>query len=349
MKKNLWAICYGIALTAFTAYIALDTFVLTDTYQTGTTEMNTAMFEEFSASAVTQETTETAIAETEVPVTEAQSFRSRKPEHSRHSQSDDTEIQDVSEQPEETQQIPENQGTDVNSYDDENISITLTEYYENNTKIYVADVQLTSAEFLKTAFAEDTYGKNVTDKTSSIASAHQAILAINGDYYGAQEKGIVIRNGIVYRDTGSTSDVLCIYADGSMKVISPEDADAQKLVSQGVWQAFSFGPGLVEDGTVTVMQGQEVGKAMASNPRTAIGIIDQNHYLFVVSDGRTSESEGLSLYELAQFMQKLGVTTAYNLDGGGSSTMYFNGQVINNPTTNGNIKERKVSDIVYIG
>ena len=69
----------------------------------------------------------------------------------------------------------------------------------------------------------------------------------------------------------------------------------------------------------------------------------------MVSDGRTDESEGLSLYELATFMESLGVKAAYNLDGGGSSTMYFNGKVINNPTTNGKIKEREVSDIVYIG
>lgn len=88
---------------------------------------------------------------------------------------------------------------------------------------------------------------------------------------------------------------------------------------------------------------------MASNPRTAVGMIEEGHYIFVVSDGRTEDSEGLSLYELAQFMQKLGVQIAYNLDGGGSSTMYFNGQVVNNPTTNGRIKERGVSDIVYIG
>jgi exopolysaccharide biosynthesis protein len=89
---------------------------------------------------------------------------------------------------------------------------------------------------------------------------------------------------------------------------------------------------------------------MASNPRTAIVIIDKNHYVFVVSDGRTSESEGLSLSELAQFMKSLGVKTAYNLDGGGSSTMYFNGSVVNNPTTGGSkTKERSVSDIVYIG
>ena len=59
----------------------------------------------------------------------------------------------------------------------------------------------------------------------------------------------------------------------------------------------------------------EVGQSMASNPRTAIGIIDENHYIIVVSDGRTSESEGLSLYQLAEVMKSYGVKTAYNLDG----------------------------------
>ena len=93
---------------------------------------------------------------------------------------------------------------------------------------------------------------------------------------------------------------------------------------------------------------------MSSNPRTAIGIIEEEdgslHYIIVVSDGRTDESEGLTLYQLAEVMQQYGATTAYNLDGGGSSTLYFNGQVVNNPTTNGNtISERAVSDIVYIG
>ena len=94
---------------------------------------------------------------------------------------------------------------------------------------------------------------------------------------------------------------------------------------------------------------EEVDQAKTSNPRTAIGVISPLHYVFVVSDGRTDESEGLSLYELAQFMQELGVETPYNLDGGGSSTMVFNGTVINQPTSGKRISERKVSDIVYIG
>ena len=65
---------------------------------------------------------------------------------------------------------------------------------------------------------------------------------------------------------------------------------------------------------------------------------------------RTDESEGLSLYQMAEFLQSLGAETAYNLDGGGSSTMVFNGELVNNPTTSGrSVKERSVSDIVYIG
>ena len=160
----------------------------------------------------------------------------------------------------------------------------------------------------------------------------------------------MIRNGVVYRDEAGSEDVLCIYADGSMKVVEPSTVTAQELVNQGVWQAFSFGPGLVSEGKVSVSTNAEVGRAMASNPRTAIGLIDNNHYLFVVSDGRTQESEGLSLYQLAQFMKSLGAKTAYNLDGGGSSTMVFQGSLINKPTTSGrDIRERKVSDIVYIG
>ena len=310
MKKHIWAVCFTVLLIAFTVYLALDTFVIAKVYDTNAVEMNTSVF----ADAEDEKTEETEDAQTELTETSEATVYSAE-----------------------------------NGYRDENISITLTEYEEYGTTIYVADVTLTSAEYLKTAFANDTYGKNVTAATSTIAEAKGAILAINGDYYGAQEKGYVIRNGIVYRSSAKGAEVLCIFADGTMKVVSDRDYTADELVEMGVWQAFSFGPGLVENGSVCVDENDEVGRAKASNPRTAIGLIDADHFVFVVSDGRTDESEGLSLYELAEFMQSLGVKEAYNLDGGGSSTMYFNGEVVNNPTTNGRIKEREVSDIVYVG
>ena len=238
-----------------------------------------------------------------------------------------------------------------NSYSDGNISITITQYRQYDTAIYVADVQLSSPELLKTAFANNAYGRNITAKTSQIAAQNDAILAINGDYYGSQEAGFVLRGGILYRDTPKRDrEDLVIYQDGSFEIISEAEVSAESLLEKGAYHILSFGPGLVDGGAIQVTRNQEVGKAMASNPRTAIGILDEKHYVFVVSDGRTRESEGLSLYELAEFLQSLGVQTAYNLDGGGSSTMVFHGQVINTPTTNGrNEQERSVSDIVYIG
>ena len=239
------------------------------------------------------------------------------------------------------------------SYKDDNISINLSESTVNSTQVYVADVTVSSSDYLKTAFAQNAFGTNVTAKTSETAKNNNAILAVNGDYYGANSTGYVIRNGVVYRDTvreDSSNGDLAIYKDGSFKIIYEDKISADQLVKDGVVNLLAFGPALVENGEIAVGTNEEVGQAMASNPRTAIGIIDANHYIIVVSDGRTSESKGLSLYQMAEVMKSYGVKTAYNLDGGGSSTLYFNSQVINKPTTGGNkISERAVSDIVYIG
>lgn len=236
------------------------------------------------------------------------------------------------------------------SYDDGSTSISISTYRAYDTNIYVADIKLTDGAKLQTAFAQGTYGKNITETTSSIASEYNAVLAINGDYYSARQ-GYVIRNGTVYRSSSSDADQqdLVIEADGTFRIVTEGEVTAEELSEKGAQQVLSFGPGLLEKGEVTVDANTEVDRAKRSNPRTAIGQIGTLHDVMVVADGRTEESAGLSLYELAEFMQGLGVQTAYNLDGGGSSTMVFNGTVINQPTTDGGtISERKVSDIVCI-
>ena len=238
------------------------------------------------------------------------------------------------------------------TYNNGEVSIEIRYMRTLNTDVYVADITMRDPSYLQTALAEGSFGRNLTDLTSNIAEQNGAILAINGDYYGFRDTGYVIRNGYLYRSVPSKDpqqEDLVFYEDGSVDIIREADVTAEELWDAGAEDIFSFGPGLVIDGEISVEKGEEVKRAQVTNPRTAFGVISPLHFLFVVSDGRTDENVGLSLLELAGLMKDLGCVSAYNLDGGGSSTIWFNGKVLNKPTTFGDtIAERKISDIVYI-
>ena len=219
---------------------------------------------------------------------------------------------------------------------------------------FVADVTLTDATQLTSAFAKDSFGTNIIAYTSAIAADNDAVFAINGDYYGFRDDGIVIRDGVIYRDLPARTG-LAFYLDGTMQVYDETQTTAQALLDAGVWNTLSFGPALIDDGVIAsdldyVEIDTNFGNhsIQGNNPRTGIGIIDANHLVFVVVDGRSKGySRGLSLIEFAQIFEDLGATEAYNLDGGGSSTMYFMGRVVNNPL--GKNQERGTSDILFIG
>ena len=236
-----------------------------------------------------------------------------------------------------------------NSYSDGSLRVEISSYRVENTTVYVADILTEEPQALLAAFSQNSYGRNITAVSSETAESVGAVLAVNGDNYGSREKGYVIRNGVLYRElAASDQEDLVIWSDGSFSIIREAEISARELLEQGAWQVFSFGPGLLEGGELLVDARDEVDRAKTSNPRTALGQIGEGHYVLVVSDGRSDESEGLSLYELAQFLQRLGVQTAYNLDGGGSSTMVFLGQVVNRPVGGRGCGQRAVTDIVYV-
>ena len=327
LYKHGYALFFSLALIALTGFVLLDTFVLPHAVTSVATATITS---EASVQTVQNQTQASTVEQSAVVNTASNAAQTG------------TQSTIASEEIIQTDSI----------YSGNGVSIVITTVRTSDTNAYVADVQLTNAGSLMTALAQDTFGNNITQSTSAIAEANSAILAINGDYYGANKRGYVIKNGVLYRDTvrqGDDTQDLAIYADGSFAIIDETEISAQELVESGVVQLLAFGPTLIENGEIQVSASDEVSRAKSSNPRTAIGIIDELHYIIVVADGRTDESEGLSLLELAQLMESYGCKIAYNLDGGGSSTMVFNGNVVNNPTTNGNqISERAVSDIVYI-
>ena len=239
------------------------------------------------------------------------------------------------------------------SYVDTNIELKIDVIRRFQTQVYVAVLTTTDHRLIKAAFGLDTFGKNFKEKTSVIANRKNAIFAINGDYYGFRDIGFVVRNGLVYRVTprpAESDDAVVLNNQGMMSTFEERDTNLQALNDLNPWQVWSFGPVLINQSALTVNPSTKVPYELDSNPRTAIGQISHDRFIFVCSDGRTSESAGLSVYELASVFEEYGARFAYNLDGGGSATMWFNGRLINKPTNSGStISERSISDIIYIG
>ena len=235
---------------------------------------------------------------------------------------------------------------DTKSYISKDINVSLTKHVEgegdDTITYFVADIYIRNIDNFRTAFAGGEYGHGLRDSVVDMAKENNAVIALSGDYYGAREKGIVIRNGKLYRDV-LFEDVCVLYYDGTMVTYTADEFNIDEVVAKGAYQAWSFGPRLLHDGQIPETFNSGV---IRSNPRSAIGYVEPGHYYFVLVDGRqTGYSRGMRIEELAKLFQDLGCTEAYNLDGGQSAVMAYDGELANQPTGGG----RSISDILYIG
>jgi len=396
-KPFIWCTVISAALAAFTVFVLLDTFVLEKRYlvvdnepvasigsespvstplSTESSYLSSSSFS-LSPSSGTSDFSSSLSSSSGSSDSSSDSSSTSGSSDSSSDSSSTSNLGDITP----TVMQEADQYADFDSYYDGNVRIKLTRTREYETDIYLAEIVISDVTHLKSAFAENTFGLNIKAKPSVMAEEHNAILAVNGDFYGAHKNGYVFRNGTLYQSTtrrDTQYDDLLIYKDGSFGYINEETTEASTLAESNVWHLLRFGPVLLDKGQIIVDKNSEprrvrisnprtasgpelldededsededprYRKPRISNPRTALGLFEPLHYLFVVADGRTDASAGLSLYELAEVMKEAGVTMAYNLDGGGSSVIYYNGSVVNNPTDGKSAGERKVSDIVYI-
>lgn len=237
----------------------------------------------------------------------------------------------------------EDTGADAQySYQSDSLRVAVRMVQKNGVTYYVADVWVKNISFFRTAFAGGEYAQGVRAKPVDMARENDAVFAVTGDYYGARSQGIVIRNGTLYRDD-LYEDVCVLYADGTLATYKKEGFDLDAAIAGKAWQAWSFGPELLRDGQPIE---KFAGGIRDKNPRCAIGYYEPGHYCLVVVDGRQEGySSGLTLVELSALMYSLGCKTAYNLDGGATAQMMFQGEVINRPSGGG----RESSDILWFG
>ena len=223
------------------------------------------------------------------------------------------------------------------SYRSGHISLTLRTVEEEHLIYHVAEIYVSDLKYLRTAMGHEDWGHS--QDATELARAHNAVLAISGDHYFGRWEGIMIRNGLLYRDS-RYKDVCVLLRDGSMITIPDAALDVEQLIAMSPWQVWSFGPGLMEDGKARSGIRNSIS---GHNPRSAIGYVEPGHYFFVQVEGREdSHSDGMTLDELAALFEELGCKTAYNLDGGRTASMVWKGELYSYPYY------RPVYDIIYI-
>ena len=382
MKKSIKIvipIVFALVGTSFVAYSFLDTFVIPKEYKNVFKAENGASNFSFSFADMNKSSSSSSSSSKPSSSTSAVSSSSSISSTSAESSTSTPEPNEYYEDltPEEidalfTKEVvfePKKHYSDPDIY----VDIT-TDRYKDHSTYYLADIRIRNASYLKTALAKDKAGENITEFTSEMCKRHKGIIAIDGDTYGAQNSGYVLRNGQVIRSSRNTGKGkgtdLAIYADGTFEIFNEKDYTLNEIAAKGAWQVFSFGPALVDKGERVIDKGVEVETAASQNrnQRCAIGMVAPLHYVFVVSDGRIASSPGLSLYQIGRILEINHCYVGYNLDGGGSATMYFddgtgdangNGALVNYCTqqlVQGStlpesppIGERGVSDCVYIG
>lgn len=239
----------------------------------------------------------------------------------------------------------------------DNATIFVTEFEKDHSifqsDYVIADIYVKDAHDLKTYYADDErIGLRSMAEIDRMSEHVGAILSCNGDFYAVENSDKeVLRNGVqvLSLETGGKRDYCVINNDGTMLTYKHQDIEENpgllEEMRENAWQIWTFGPCLLDENGKAYDNFDDVYNVqlIPEHPRTAIGYFEPNHYCLVMVSGRVHNNKGASMLQLAQFFETIGCQQAYNLDGGGTSHMWFNGKILSDPC-----EDRTFSDIIYV-
>ncbi len=244
--------------------------------------------------------------------------------------------------------VPNPNGFASDGFQDESLSVKVEKREVGGAYYHIVWVTVKSPTQLRTAVAGKP-NQNSIARPIKMAKAMNAVFAINGEYYVQRTRDVfVYRQGEMYRnDADPKKDVLIIDDQGDFHIFTSENKaeEIQAYVDHGgtIVNAFSFGPALVVDGKVAQVRDDYFFDGLNRLPRSVIAQVGPLSYVFVEVEG--PKIKCCTHQQMADFMGTLGVKFAYNLDGGQSCVMVFNGKYLDNKTSN---NERPQSDIIYV-
>ncbi|MDD4312593.1 MAG: phosphodiester glycosidase family protein [Eubacteriales bacterium] len=229
------------------------------------------------------------------------------------------------------------------NYKSANVSVHILSGRAGNSNYHVADIYVQDITCFATAFGREKFRGGAESVRKIFDSVSGGIVAMNGDFYSIHLFGPVVRNGEVFLDRVTKDwDIAVLQSDGVLVTYKNNTLTKDLLSGMNAYQTWVFGPALLDENGQAKTKFRS--RVQVANPRTALGYFEPGHYAFIAVDGRSRASNGMTMQELSQFCQDLGLVSAYNMDGGQSSVLLAQDGVINVPYRDG----RAVSDILVI-
>ncbi len=222
-------------------------------------------------------------------------------------------------------------------YNSGTLKVRIQKFGNYGTYYWTAHVQISNPGQMKAALSYGTYG-GTRQRTSEAVKSNHAVIGINGSAFSYESgkpgfDAVMLKNGKIYNKAlGTSYSLMAIANDGTM-FSPPQGLSASQLKKNGVRDTFNFGPILLKNGKAASLYDQGYPQVYASPdmtgryPRSAAGMIAPGNYVLLVSN-----APGLTLDQMRAIFRQYGCVYAYNMDGGGSATMSYNGYVLNSPT-----------------
>ena len=240
-------------------------------------------------------------------------------------------------------------GDTIHYYYDETILVIAWKEIVNECVYTVAEVKVAHPSQFRRFLAGGEFGSDKQYRTTEMAASVNAVVASSGDFYAYRKYGAVVYESTLRRFEGENVDTCYITEDGDLLFTYRNqlktEADAEKFIKDNkVRFSLAFGPVLVDGGEIKVPADYILGEVNGTYSRAAICQWDKLHYLIVNTSQEQSYWHRHKVRAFAEFIRDLGCNTAYALDGGQTTAIVMNDELVTLPDYK---TQRRISDIIY--
>ena len=240
-------------------------------------------------------------------------------------------------------------GDTIHYYYDETILVIAWKEIVNECVYTVAEVKVAHPSQFRRFLAGGEFGSDKQFRTTEMAASVNAVVASSGDFYAYRKYGAVVYESTLRRFEGENVDTCYITEDGDLLFTYRNqlktEADAEKFIKDNkVRFSLAFGPVLVDGGEIKVPADYILGEVNGTYSRAAICQWDKLHYLIVNTSQEQSYWHRHKVRAFAEFIRDLGCNTAYALDGGQTTAIVMNDELVTLPDYQ---TQRRISDIIY--